>query len=512
METERQFQDDENAPEEAPVEASEPAIDGAQQEGLEGADVPSFFARQAQPEEGHSDSMSQFITRTMATVAEAEPEEDTGLIPRAPRTFTDVGLSKAFLTDLTLKIMHYSGTPSMAQLSKRLGLHSEIVTQILQSLHEERLVDVMSQSDLYTGNYRYRLSERGQARVNEALERTRYAGPAPVTANQYNSVMAKLFEEEQQTSREEITEALKDLVLTDDSSNAVARALFSGKTTLFYGPSGNGKTVILENYAKALGGYSVMPYAIYAYGQVIRLFDASLHTPLEAQPDEEANSIKDEGNLDRRWVKIRRPAIILGAEMDRDALDLGYDPGAKFYQAPAHIKAQNGVLIVDDFGRQRVTTTDLLTRWLIPLERGSDTLSMVTGEKLTVPFRLQLLFGTNARVRDVADEAMLRRILYKVRIPNPDEADFAEILRRECRLKNVLIENDAAVDSAVRKMFDHPGLKVRASYARDLVDILIESAKFDGSKPVLDAETFDTVFTLFIAGESDAEEDFDEDY
>ena len=478
------------------------------------SDVPSFFARaqaEAPPEEQHRDSMSQFISRTMASVAEAEGPDESGLIPRAPRTFAEVGLSKAFLTDLTMKIMHYSGTPSLAQLSKRLGLHVDIVGQILQALQEERLVEVLSQSDLYTGNYRYRLSERGQTRVAEALERTRYAGPAPVTAEQYNQVMTRLLSDRQTVGREEITEALKELVLPSEVSDAVARALFSGNSTLLYGPSGNGKTVVLERFANALTGYSLMPYAIYAYGQVIRVFDASIHKPLEEQPDEDVNSSKDESKLDRRWVKVRRPAIILGAEMDRDALDLGYDPGSKFYQAPPHIKAQNGVLVVDDFGRQRVTTTDLLTRWLIPLERGVDSLSLATGEKLTVPFRLQLLFGTNARVRDVADDALLRRILYKVRIPNPDQMNFGEILRRECRKKLVPVDDDA-ITHAIEKLYNHPGLKPRASYARDLVEILVESAGYDGANPHFSRESFDRVFALFIANETDSEEEFDEDY
>ncbi|MEX0683485.1 MAG: hypothetical protein WD904_04385 [Dehalococcoidia bacterium] len=509
METEPVFRDDE------PDVAGESAPGGPPGGVMNGGYVPSLFAREgsAAPEEQHSDSMSQFISRTMATVADKDDPADEGLIPNAPRTFTEVGLSKAFLTDLTMKIMHYSGTPSLAQLSKRLGLHTEIVGQILQALQEERLVDILSQSDLYTGNYRYRLSERGQTRVAEALERTRYAGPAPVTAEQYTRVMTKLLEEKPAVSRNEITEALKDLVLTSEVSDATARALYSGKTTLLYGPSGNGKTVVLERFAKALEGHSVMPYAIYAYGQVIRVFDASIHQPLET-PDqnEDSSSFKDDSLLDRRWVKVKRPAIILGAEMDRDALDLGYDPQSKFYQAPAHIKAQNGALIVDDFGRQRVTTTDLLTRWLIPLERGWDSLSLATGEKLTVPFRLQLLFGTNARVRDVADDSLLRRILYKVRMPNPDEANFGEIMRRECRTKHVPVEDDA-IEHAVRKIYDEPGLQPRASYARDLVEILIESASFDGAKPVLSRDSFDRVFALFVENEADVDEaELDEDF
>jgi predicted ATPase with chaperone activity len=474
--------------------------------------VPSFLSRNAAteaaadtPGDEHGDSMSQFISRTMATVAEAPEPGDDGAIPRAPHSFADVGLSKAFLTDLTLKIMYYSGTPSASQLAKRLGLSGDIVSQIVETLAEERLVVVLSQSDLYTGNYRYHLSEKGQLRVSEALERTRYAGPAPVTADHYTSVMKKLFEEKQAVSRHEITEAVKELVLASEVSDAVARALFSGKTALLYGPSGNGKSVILENFSRALDGYSYVPYAIYAYGQVIRVFDPSIHVPL----DEEADvGPKERPDFDRRWVKVRRPAIVLGAEMERGALDLGYDPQARFYQAPAHIKAQNGVLVVDDFGRQRVTTTDLLTRWLIPLERGWDSLSLVTGEKLNVPFRLQLLFATNARVREVADDALLRRILYKVRIPNPDQAGFGEILRRECRAKAVPVEDDA-IEYAVEKLFNEQSLKPRASYARALVDILLESAAFDGTNPVLSRESFDKMFKLFVTNEAETG-DFDD--
>jgi len=509
METESTFKDESINPDDA---AAAPNSDQPAAEVQRTRVVPSFFSRDSAteapvdaPADEHSDSMSQFISRTMATVAEAPEPDDDGPVLRAPRSFADVGLSKAFLTDLTLKIMHYSGTPSMSQLALRLGLTGDIVSQILETLTEERLVVVLSQSDLYTGNYRYRLSEKGEARVSEALERTRYAGPAPVTADQYTSVMQKLFEEKQEVSRQEITGAVKDLVLTSDVSDAVARALFSGKTTLLYGPSGNGKSVILENFSRALDGHSYVPFAIYAYGQVIRVFDPSIHVPLDEDSGDEP---KEKSDFDGRWVKVRRPAIILGAEMDRGAMDLGFDPQARFYQAPAHIKAQNGVLVVDDFGRQRVTTTDLLTRWLIPLERGWDSLSMVTGEKLNVPFRLQLLFATNARVREVADDALLRRILYKVRIPNPDQASFGEILRRECRAKAVPVEDDA-IEYAAEKLFSEHSVKSRASHARDLVDILMESAAFDGTNPVLSRESFDKAISLFITNGAEAE-DFDD--
>jgi predicted ATPase with chaperone activity len=471
--------------------------------------VPSFFSRDAAAPPSDvappTDSMSAFITKTMAAVNDqSEPLADDHLLPPAPRTFSEVGLSKAFLTDLTLKILHYSGTPSMSQLVRRLGLNQEIVQQLLTALTEERLVEILSQSDLYTGNYRYRLSERGQSRVNEALERSRYAGPAPVTADQYSVVMKRLLDHSQDTSnRARIKSILHDFVLDGEISDSLARALFSGKSVIIYGPSGNGKTVLLERYSQDMGGFSFVPYAIYAYGQVIRVYDQSIHEPIEKIDDEAV--VKDDARRDRRWVVVKRPAIVLGAEMDKDSLDLGYDPSARFYQAPPHIKAQNGALIIDDFGRQSIPTRDLLTRWLIPTERGWDSLTLVTGEKLQVPFKVQLLFSTNMRVRDLADDALLRRILYKVQMPNPSANNFAEILRQQCRARKVHVA-EGALDYVVDKMYNHPRLRPRASYARDLLDILVQSASFDGREPLLDRENFDHVFQLFVMQEEGEEE------
>jgi predicted ATPase with chaperone activity len=323
-------------------------------------------------------------------------------------------------------------------------------------------------------------------------------------------VIKRLLEFKQENnSRARIKAILHELVLSNDVSDAIARAFFSGKPVLIHGPSGNGKTVLLEQYSQDMGGFSLVPYSIYAYGQVIRVFDQSIHEPIEKF--EAGNFLKDDAKRDRRWVVVKRPAIVLGAEMDREALELGYDPSARFYQAPPHIKAQNGALIIDDFGRQRIDTRDLLTRWLIPLERGWDSLTLATGEKLVVPFRIQLLFATNMRINQLADEALLRRILYKVQVPNPDKENFAEVLRRVCRQKQVRVTDDA-LEYAVDRLFNQPGLHPRASYARDLLDILIESASYDGREPILDKESFDRVFRLFLANEAaHGEEDTSEE-
>ncbi len=471
---------------------------------------PSVFRREAlgddgrgmeqnrEPAQGESgDSIAQALRNVAATLEAEELEEEVpqdGPFPQQPRTLAGVGLSKPFLTDLTLKIMHYSGTPSAAQLMRRLGLGQSMVQQILAALQEERLCEVISQSDLFTGNYRYRLSERGIARASEALERTRYAGPVPVTAEQYAEVMRAQQARKETVSAARIKSILNESVLAPEVADAVARALYSGKTTILYGPSGNGKTSILERYARSLDGGVLVPYAIYAYGQVIRVFDPSIHELLEELDD--GNTIKDDARLDRRWVLVRRPAVLLGSEIGPESLDLAYDPQARFYQAPPHVKAQGGVLIADDLGRQRTSPRELMTRWLISVERGWDSLSLITGEKLTIPFDVQLLFATNQPMEDLADEALLRRILYKVEIPSPGPAEFAEILRQLCHQRNVHA-TEGAIERVVERLYAQGGEPPRAAYARDLLQVVIEGAAYDERDPVLDEETFERAYRLY---------------
>jgi hypothetical protein len=452
-------------------------------------------------EETHGDPLSRFITGSDRRQDDSDELPEGSLLPRQPRTLVELGLSKAFLIDLALKIIHYSGTPSVAQLTRRLGLGPNIVQHLIGALTEDRLIEVLSQSDLYTGNYRYRLSERGHARVAEALDRTRYAGPAPVTAEQYSEVIRRLQAQKQEHARGRIKNILHDLVLSSETADNVARALFSGKAGILYGPSGNGKTRILERFAHDLDGFVLVPYAIYAYGQVIRVLDQSIHEPVE-DFDEAA---RDDTRFDRRWVVVRRPAVILGAEMGRESLDLAYDPQSRFYQAPPHIKAQGGVLVIDDIGRQKIDPRELFTRWLIPLDRGWDTLSLVTGEKVTVPFNVQLLFGTNMNLRELADDALLRRVSYKVPVPNPSREEFMEILRQTCRQKQVLVA-DGALEYVVERLYSEPTIKPRGSYAGDLLNMVIESASFDGREPVLDVDSFGRVFGLFVAQEAQEDE------
>jgi len=471
-----------------PIEIEQEPMDSEQ----EPAEGQRFLEGEGNGEESYEEgSLVDLLRGATAALSAPKPDTTPGGLPRQPRNWAELGLSKAFLMDLALKIIHYAGNPSATQLVRRLGLAQNIVQQIIAALTEERLCEVTSQSDLYAGSYRYRLSGRGQERLMQALERTRYAGPAPVTAAQYTEVVLRQQQGQANVTRGRVKEAVASLVLAPEVAEDIARALFSGKPAILYGPSGNGKSHILDRFAAAVDGDVLVPYAIYAHGQVVRVFDPTIHHIVE-------DAAKDDDKMDRRWLRIRRPAIILSAELDQKSLDLAYDPLSRFYQAPPHLKAQGGVLIVDDLGRQRMGARDLLARLLIPLERGWDTLSLASGEQLRLPFHLQLLFATNLPLGELADEGLLRRILYKVKVPSPTPGEFAEILKHLCHRKQVLVPK-GSLDYVIQQLYGQPGLEPRAALARDLLDILVESARFDAREPVLTPNAFDHAFRLLTA-------------
>ncbi|HXG35696.1 MAG TPA: hypothetical protein VNL15_01875 [Dehalococcoidia bacterium] len=430
--------------------------------------------------------------RRMSEQDSADEDSADGLLPVQPRSFTQLGLSRAFLTDLTLKIIHYSGTPTAAQIGRRMGISPSLVQQIVSLLNEEGLLEMMSQADLYSGSYRYRLTSRGSERVHQALERSRYAGPVPVTAETYTEVMKRHMARRQLMARWRIKESLSGLVLSEDIEDALGRALYSGRSVLLFGPSGNGKTKILQGFSEQADGVTIVPYAIYAHGQIIRIFDPSMHVPVE---DLDEMPKGREERVDRRWVLVKRPVVILATELGPESLELAYDPVSHFYQAPPHIKVQNGVLIVDDLGRNKMEASAVLSRWLISLERGWDTLTLATGEKMTVPFRAQFLLATNLPVRNLADEALLRRIPYKIEVPSPSAQNFARILKNACEDWHIKF-NELELPEIVERLYNRPGFEVRAAHAHDLAQIILESAHFDGREPELNRESFEKALEL----------------
>jgi hypothetical protein len=427
-------------------------------------------------------------------------------LPAAPHNPEEVGLSPSFLLELALKVIHYADAPSAEHVSRVMGLPAKFVEALLEALKSDRLCEIVGGGSTYdlTTNYRFRLTERGEARAEQALERCRYAGAAPVTIAQYQRVVGKQGREKWRPSDESVEQAFQRLVVDPMAAGLLSKALRSGRCAMVFGPSGNGKTHLLAEFIHHLEGEIVVPYALYAYGQIIRIFDHTVHIRKEMPEaaakkttiSDEARASAKEDAHDRRWVRIQRPGLIVGGELTAESLELGYDPITKFYQAPKHLKAQGGVLLVDDFGRQRISPVDLLNRWIMALERGTDNLLLRTGESIEVPFDVRLLFSTNLDPADLADAAFLRRIPYKVHMPATAAAQFTSILDGVCRASGVPVTTHA-LDAVVSFIVENCDLPLSGALARDLVTIIIDNAHLDGREPALTVEAAGLAYLQF---------------
>ena len=421
--------------------------------------------------------------------------------PKAPQAVEETGLSQVFLEDLIIKIIHYASTPTLEQIARRVALPHQLTTRLLDRLKHEHYCEIIGASGFGEMSYQYRLTARGEERADDALARSRYAGAAPVALDQYIAVVPKQSLRSTPNAREKIEAALSTLVLPQDVREGLARALHSGRTTLIFGPSGNGKTTLLEAYGASFDDSVLVPAAIYVHGQILRVFDPALHQvlpePLEA-PAEDANGLlrRRGPEVDRRWLRCRRPVVIVGGELTAEALELAWDPVSRFYQAPPHLRGQDGILLIDDFGRQKLRPEEMLNRWILPMERGYDTFTLHTGESFTIPFDITLLFSTNLSPADLVDEAFLRRIPYKVHIPNPRPSEFRLILERVCEEYGVTYSDESA-DYLIHKLYDQMNRTPRGCYPRDIVQIIVDSAKYENTEPRLDRELIDRALKVY---------------
>ena len=397
-------------------------------------------------------------------------------VPPPLSKLEDTGLSLLWLQDLALKIFYFQGYLTGFMTAEEIALpFAGIVDQILESLKHEKLIEVKSsQMGVGEGSYQYAITGAGIVRAREALERSQYAGPAPVPIEVYNESIRRQSRGRVAINSRTMRQLLSQLVLSEKILQRLGPALNSGTSIFLYGPPGNGKTSVAKAFGNlVLSQTMYIPYALYLDGQIVKLYDSVNH---QRAPDSDSQpgtgSLRTNGGRDPRWIKIRRPFIMVGGE------------------APFQVKANGGILLIDDFGRQQVRPRDLLNRWIVPLENRVDYLTLHTGRKIEIPFDVLVVFSTNLPPRDLVDEAFLRRLRHKVEISDPSFEEYREIFKRVSQQKGIPY-NDEGLAYLLQEYYIKRNRKLRASHPRDLCDQILDIARFLSTDPTMTNEMID---------------------
>jgi len=414
--------------------------------------------------------------------------EGSGLpeAPSAPETLEESGLSLTFLNDMILRTLYIRGVMLGLDLARFLCLPFKVIEESLRFLKDEKNIEVAGGDLIGRVSYRFSLTELGRRRAQDAMTLCAYVGPAPVPLEDYVEQTYRQAVTGISCSPEPLRSTFAHLVIKEELFGALGPAIVSGKSVFIYGPPGNGKTSIaraIGDFMNNAGGEIFVPYAFLAENSIITVYDQSLHQAIDGDvndrmEDNEATirRLLNTGTIDPRWVRIRRPVVVTGGELNLNMLDLRYNSDANFYQAPLHVKANGGVFLIDDFGRQLCSPKELLNRWILPLEDRHDFLTLSSGKKFEVPFEQLIIFSTNLDPKDLVDDAFLRRIRHKVSIDAPERAIYEKIFNSMVKRLGMNTCPDA-VDYLYERYYGQ-GRNARASDCRDLLEIVQSICRF----------------------------------
>lgn len=428
------------------------------------------------------------------TEAEAPPARP---MPAAPHTPEETGLPPSLLWDLVLKVMLEHGLGHLQALSSHLGLSAALLDVLLGRLRREQLVEVRRRGQL-DGDVLYDLTGAGRSRAAEALARNRYTGPAPVTLADYRERVRLQSVGTLRVTRARLQAALADVVLREELRDALGPAMNSGRAMLLYGPPGAGKSYLGGLLARLLHGRIAVPHAIEVAGEIVRVHDPLIHRPAAPAAGTAAATLDNRDRSDGRWVECERPFVMTGGELTLEMLDLVHDPRAGYYQAPPHFKANNGLFLVDDLGRQLVTPRQLLNRWIVPMETRQDFLMLRSGSKFAIPFDTLLLFSTNLVPAEVADEAFLRRLGHKIHVGGLPAAHYRRLVRAACEERDVACD-EAAVEWLLERRHAAEGRPLLACYPRDLVAQVADHAAYHDCPAALTPTSIDRAWRTYFA-------------
>ncbi len=401
-------------------------------------------------------------------------------VPPFPVKLEDLDVNPGFLAELALKTVPLDADCTTATIATRMHLGMMITEALLQRLCHDKFIEIKGVVGLH--NHRYAMLDHGWQELQRLTSFCSYAGPAPVSLKSYTEMITQQVRNRPPASRQALDQAMSNLILSDYAKEIIGLVISSGRSLFLTGPSGNGKTATARALVDALPGEIWIPYAIEVDGQVIRVFDSHNHLPIQHAND----------NHDRRWVRIRPPLVVVGGELTLDSLELSFTETQRFYEAPLHVKSNGGVLVVDDLGRQRCSATELLNRWIVPLEYRVDYLTLSTGKKIQVPFEQIVVFATNLTESDLEDEAFMRRMGYRLRAEAPSPETYTEIFLRYARSRG-LFADENLVTHLLQK-YQAEGRVPKACDPRDLIDRTIDRCRFLRQAVKLTEEGLDIIW------------------
>ena len=454
--------------------------------------VPAKPANRPADKDKKLDELLGRVKRIVSPATNAAAEPGTGdFLPLEPSSLHEAGVSEGLLEALVMKFLLANGNGTGRDAAEQVKLPFKLVEDLLRQLKSEQLVVYRDTAQL--NDYQYQLTDLGRERARRYADHCTYFGAAPVALASYTAGVKAQSLTRQRPTKEDLERAFADLLLSKRMFARLGPAINSGRGLFLYGAPGNGKSSIAERVTRAFGSHIWIPRALGVEGEILRLFDPSNH---EEAPLEKADGLIDNRHIDKRWVRIKRPTIIVGGELTMASLEVTLNASTNICESPLQLKSNCGTLVIDDFGRQRMTTDELLNRWIVPLEKRHDFLNLPNGKKIEVPFDQLVVFSTNLEPKDLVDDAFLRRIPYKIDVVDPTEEEFRQLFRILAP-KMGFVHSEEAVDYLVRTHY--VGRPFRCCQPRDLLLQIKNLCDFQAQSPVMSAENFDFAVDNYFA-------------